>query len=161
MFESTQKLGDDIGRVLAAIRAQAQGRYACLLEAKGILFEDPEPEDRESWALRRLLEERRTTLLAIPRGMASGEPIEDVFAGWDHDELFLAVLNERVALVVACPRAESLKERALPPLKVLADRLLRYDASYRMDSRGRGFFFGRPKLDLVVIGRAKTEGQAP
>ena len=155
MFESKQKLAEDICRVLQALREQAGGRYACLVEAKCILFESPEPEDRESWALRRLLEERRAALLAIPKGMASGEPIEDVFEGWDHDELFLAVINERVALVLACPDAEPLKQDALAPLRVLADRLLRYDASYRMDSRGRGFFFGRPKLELVVIGRAQ------
>src|SRR5262245_2708282 len=156
MFESHERLADDIRGILVTLCELADGRYACLLEPKGILFEQPEPEEREIWALRRLLEERAAALFAIPKGLASGEPMEDVFEGWSHDELFLAFINQRVALVLACPEAEPLKERALPALRVLADRLLRYNASYRIDDKGRGFFFTRPKLDLVVVGRSEA-----
>lgn len=155
MFESTERLAGEIGELLDAIRGAAGSRYACLLEPKGILFERPEPDSREAWALRRLLEERSAALFGIPSSLASGEAMEDVFAGWDQDEFFLAFINGRVALVVACPEAESARERSMTALRALADRLLRYNETYRMDDAGRGFFFGRPKLDLVVIGRAR------
>jgi hypothetical protein len=154
MFESHDRLGEQIRMILAAVADLAGGSYVCLLEPKGILFEHAEPEERETWALRRLLEERSGALFGIPKSLASGEPMEDVFEGWSHEELFLAFINERVVLVVACTEAEPLKERALPILKVLADRLLRYNGAYRMDEKGRGFFFSRPKLDLVVVERA-------
>lgn len=154
MFESTERLAGEIADLLDAIRGVAESRYACLVEPKGIVFESPSPEGREAWALRRLLEERTGGLFAIPRNMASGEAMEDVFEGWGHDELLLAFINERIVLVVACPQAERAKERVLDPLRALADRLFRYNQTYRMDAHGRGFFFGRPKLDLVVVGRS-------
>jgi hypothetical protein len=125
------------------------------MEPARILFEDPEPEDRESFALRRLLEERGKALFAIPQHLETETSPEDVFADWHHDELFLAFINGRVALVVACAEAEPLRERAVRPLRALADRLLRYDEKYRMDEKGRGFFFGRARLDVVVVGRAQ------
>ncbi len=158
MFDSKHKLAEEVRGLLDALREMGGGRYACLVDPKGtIVFESPEPEGREVWALRRLLEDRGAALFAIPRAMASGEPLDDVFEGWSHDELFLAFLNERVVVVVACPEAETLKEQALKPLKALADRLFRYDETYRMDPKGRGFFFGRAKLDMVVIGRAGAD----
>lgn len=153
MFESTEKLADQIVRLLGGIRAASGGRYACLLDAERILFEDPEPEDDSLWALRRLLLARATELFRIPEGLASGGPTEDVFEGWTGDELFLAFINGRVVLVVACPEAEPLRQQALKPLRALADRLFRYQPRYRMDGRGRGFFFGRARLDMVVVGR--------
>lgn len=153
MFESKERLSREIGLLLDALRELAASPYAVIVEPKGILFESPEPEGRAAWALRRLLEERSGALFTIPRAMASGEPMEDVFEGWSHEELFLAFINERVALVIACAEAEPLKELAMRPLKALADRLLRFDETYRMDHKGRGFFFGRAKLDMVVIGR--------
>ncbi len=155
MFESGETLAREIRGLLEAIRGGAGGRYACVVEPKGIVFESPEPEGREVFALRRILEEKVAAFFAIPRRLASGEPMDDVFAGWDHDELFLAFINERVAVVVACPEAEPLKEQAMKPLRALADRLFRWNETYRMDAKGRGFFFGSPKLDLVVIGRAE------
>lgn len=155
MFETREKLADEIGTLLEGIRAQAEGRYACVMEPKGILFESPEAFGHDVWALRHILEERRGALFSIPTALASGEPMEDVFEGWDHDELFLAFVNGRVTLIVACPKAEPLKEQAMKPLRVLVDRLLRYDPTWRMDSKGRGFFFGRAKLDLVVVGRSQ------
>lgn len=153
MLESPRKLATDIGDLLQAIRELAGARYACLIEPKGIVFERAEPES--AWVLRRFLEQRAAALFSIPQSLASGEPMQDLFAEWDEDEFFLAFINGRVALVVACPEAEPLRESTRKPLQALADRLFRYNAAYRMDSRGRGFFFGRAKLDLVVIGRAQ------
>jgi hypothetical protein len=59
---------------------------------------------------------------------------------------------------VACPDAESLRERAFPLLKALADRLFRYNETYRLDAEGRGLFFGRARLDIVVVGGAREDG---
>jgi hypothetical protein len=155
VFESAEKLAEQIGRLLEGIRNAAGGRYACILDPQRILFESPEPEEAEDWALRRLLEDRAADVFRIPAGLASGGPTEDVFEGWKGDELFLAFINGRVALVVACPNAEPFRAQAMKPLKVLADRLFRYDSRYRMDGRGRGFFFGRARLDVVVVGRSE------
>jgi hypothetical protein len=155
MFESRERLSEEIGGLLDAIRGLARGRYACLVEPKGIVFESPEPESREQWRLRRLIEGNSAALFTIPESLASGAPMEDLFGGWDEDEFFLAIINGRVALVVACPEAEPLREQALRPLQALTDRLFRYKETYRMDPKGRGFFFGSPKLDMVVIGRAQ------
>ena len=155
MFESQERLKQDIASILEALRALASGRYACVVDPTGVLFESPaEPEDREGWALRRLLEERRSALFRLPAALASGADMEDVFEGWGHDELLLAFVNGRVAVIVTCAEAESLKEASRQPLGVLADRLLRFNPSWRVDERGRGFFFGRPRLDLVVVGAA-------
>lgn len=153
MLESSRKLATEIGDLLEAIRAMAEGRYACLIEPTGIVFERAAAAG--DWTLRRFLEQRAAALFTIPESLASGGPMEDLFAEWDEDEFFLAFINGRVALVVACPEAEPLRETARKPLRALADRLFRYNATYRMDARGRGFFFGRAKLDLVVIGRAR------
>lgn len=153
MFESSERLAGEIGDLLDAIRGAAGSRYACLLEPKAIVFERAEPDFREAWALKRFLEQRSAALFEIPASLASGEAMEDVFAGWDEDEFFLAFINGRVALVVACAEAESARDRSMETLRALADRLLRYNERYRMDEKGRGFFVGRPRLDLVVIGR--------
>ena len=144
--------------ILDAVRGLAQGRYACVVEPKGILFESPEPEGREAWALRRFLEEKCAALFAIPRAMAEGTDLDDAFEEWQQDEFLLAFINGRVALVVACPEAESLRERVFPLLKVLADRLFRYNETYRLDPEGRGLFIGRPRLDIVVVGGAHPNG---
>ena len=152
MIVSKDGLREDIAAVLEAIRVEAAGRYACVLDPKGILFERPEPLDDDGVALHRLLQERREELFAIPRALAAESEPPDVFARWERDEFFLAFVNERVAVVVACPDAEPLREGALSHLTILADRLLRFDERYRVDRQGRGFFMGRPKLDIVVVG---------
>ena len=38
-------------------------------------------------------------------------------------------------------------------LHALVDRLLRYNSAWRLDEKGRGLFFGSPRLDVVVVGR--------
>ena len=143
---------------LEAIRGLGDGRYACVVEPRGILFESPEPEGREAWALRRFLEDKCGALFAIPRAMADGTDLDDAFEEWQEDEFLLAFINGRVALVVACPDAESLRERAFPLLKALADRLFRYNETYRLDPDGRGLFIGRPRLDIVVVGAPHESG---
>jgi hypothetical protein len=158
VFESSRRLSGEVVEILEAIRGLGEGRYACVVEPRGIVFESPEPEGREAWALRRFLEEKCAALFAIPRAMAEGTDLEDAFDGWHQDEFLLAFINGRVALVVACPDAESLREHAFPLLKALADRLFRYNETYRLDPEGRGLFVGRPRLDIVVVGGAGEGG---
>jgi len=157
MFDSRERLGEEIRGLLSALRGLGSGRYACLLEPKGVLFEDADPDAGASWPLRRFLEARAESLFAIPRALASGEDMDDAFAEWEGDEFFLAFVNGRVALVVACPEAEALREKAGRVLKALVDRLLRYNAAWRVDEKGRGFFFTRPRLDTVVVGRPEAK----
>ena len=157
MFESRERLAEEVRGLLDAFRALGDGRFACLLEPKGLLFESAEPEAEGHWMLRRFLEQRAEALFRIPAAMASGEEMEDVFADWGDDGFFLAFINGRVALVVACPDPERLKEQAEPPLRALADRLFRMNAAWRLDEKGRGLFLGRARLDLIVVGRAGSD----
>lgn len=152
MFESSERLAEDIERALGALRAASGGRYACLLDGRRLLFESA-GEGEGAWALRQFLEERRAALLALPEAMAGEGPAEDVFEDWVEDDFFIAILNRKAAVVVACPDAEALREPAGPLLKILADRLFRLEPSLRLDTRGRGFFFGRTQLDVVVVAR--------
>ena len=156
MIVSKDRLRDDIGAVLEAIREDAGGRYACILDSKTILFEAPEPLSDEGVRLHRLLTEQREELFAIPGALKDETDPPDVFAAWPSDEFLLAFVNERVALVVACPDAEAVREKTLAHLEILADRLLRLEDRFRVDRQGRGLFLGRPRLDLIVIG-----GQQP
>ena len=158
MFESSRRLSAEVVEALEALRGLGRGRYACVAEPRGIVFEAPEPEGAEAWALRRFLEDRCAALFAIPQAMADGTALEDVFEEWHRDEFLLTFINGRVALVVACPDAESLRESCFPLLKVLTERLLRYNETYRLDPQGRGLFIGRPRLDIVVVGGAQESG---
>jgi hypothetical protein len=154
VFESTRRLEEDVRGLIEAVRVAASGRYACVMEPGTIRYESPEPEGQPIATLRRLLELNGSAIFALPAlmGDAAGEgPPEDPFDGWGHDELCLAFLNGKVAVVIACPDAEAGREAALKPLQILMDRLLRLQPAYR--SEGRGFFLGRPKLDFVTIAR--------
>ena len=117
----------------------------------------PEPEEGPVHALRRVIETRATSIIGLAAALARGDDMEDAFDAWADDEFLVAVLNEKVALVVACPDAEALKAKVDPPLRVLVDRLLRWKSSYRFDAQGRGLFVGRPRLDLIVVGRPAEE----
>ena len=155
MFDSKEMLSGQIQDLLATLLGVAQGRYACLVEPSKVTFEAHAPDEPVDWGLRRLLEEKSSVLFGIPEGLASDAPMDDLFEGWDRDDFLLAFVNGRVALVIACPDAEAARDRILEPLRVLVDRLLRFKEAYRMDARGRGLFFGRPRLDLVVVGRGE------
>lgn len=152
IFESRPVLRRDLLEAVEAIRRLGEGRYACVLDAGGIVLESPEPEDGRAFALRQLIQDGRAAIFAIPHSLAGEGPSEDAFAEWHEDEFLIAFLNQRVALVVACPDAERLKEEAAPLWPVWADRVLRFDERYRIDPRGRGLLFGSPRLDVVVIG---------
>ena len=67
----------------------------------------------------------------------------------------LAFLNGRVALLVACDEAEAAREQAERLFTTLADRLLRLEPSWRVDAKGRGLFFGRPRVDWIVVARER------
>ena len=152
IFESRAALRQGLLEAVDAIRTLGEGRYACVLDAGAIVLESPEPGDGRSFALRQLIEDRRAAILSIPQTLADDTPMEDVFSDWHEDEFLLAFLNQRVALVVACPDAEALKETGTELWPVWADRVLRFDERYRIDPKGRGLLFGSPRLDLVVIG---------
>jgi len=158
IFESRAAVRAALLETLEAVRTAGEARYACVLDAGGIVLESPaEPADGRAFALRQLVEERRAAILAIPEAMAGAGPAEDVFADWHEDEFLLALLNQRVALLVACADAEALKERTGPLWPVWADRVLRLDERYRIDPKGRGLLMARPRLDVVVIGRMANE----
>ena len=152
MFEDRNRLEENLLDLMAAIVDLGGGRYACLVERSGIVLEMPEPEDGPLQALRRVVEARAGSILGLAGALAAGGEMEDAFSGWTDDQFLVAVLNERVALVVACPDAEALQAKVDPPLRVLVDRLLRWKAAYRIDARGRGLFVARPRLDLIVVG---------
>jgi hypothetical protein len=154
MFESTEKLNQEVRGLLDALRGKGAGRYAAVFERKGILFESP-PEGREGeWVLRRFLQDHLEALFRVPAALQASEGMEDLFADWEEDEFFLAVINGRVGILVACPEAERLRDESSRLLKALADRLFRLNPAFRLDEKGRGLFLGRPRLDTVVIGRA-------
>jgi hypothetical protein len=160
VFEAKERLEQDLLDLMAAILDLGDGRYACLVERSGILLETAEPEDAPLGALRRLIEVRAPSILGLAAALAGGGDMEDAFSGWEDDEFLVAVLNERVALVVACPDAEALKGEVDPPLRALVDRLLRWKPAYRFDAHGRGLFVGRPRLDLIAVGGHAEEPSA-
>jgi hypothetical protein len=157
MFESREKLGREIKKLLGALRGLGAGRYACLLEPGGVVFEDADPDAPAPWGLRRFLEARTEALFAIPRALFSDEELgEDVFESWDEDGFFLAFVNGRVAAVVACPDPAGLEEESKRLLKVLVDRVIRYNTAWRADEGGRGLFFSRPRLDTIVVAKPES-----
>jgi hypothetical protein len=160
VFEAKERLEENILDLMAAIVDMGGGRYACLVERSGIVLEMPEPEEGPLQALRRVIDARAASILGLAGALAGGGEMEDAFSGWTDDEFLVAVVNERVALVVACPDAEALQGKADPPLRVLVDRLLRWKATYRIDRQGRGLFAGRPRLDVIVVGGPGPGGAA-
>jgi len=153
MFESTARLREDVHRLLAALRELAEGPYAALFDSKGVLLESPDDAGEGGWRLRRLVQNRAEALFHVPAALHGGEEMSDLFEDLEGDEFFLAFLNGRVGFLVACPDAQRLEDESGKLLKVLADRLLRLNPAWRLDERGRGLFFGSPRLDTVVIGR--------
>jgi hypothetical protein len=161
MFESSRRLHEDVQKLLEALRGLAQGRYAALFDAKGVLMESPQGGEQGEWAVRRFLQERAATLFRIPAALHSGAEMDDVFAEWSQDEFFLAFVNGRVGVIVACDDAKQVEEESGELLRVLVDRLLRLNAGWRLDEKGRGIFAGRPRLDTIAIGRSSADGDTP
>ena len=154
MFESREKLGAEIRRLLRSLRVLGEGRYACLFEPNGVLFEDVDPDTPPPWPIRRFLEQRAKALFAIPAGVLSGSELEeDIFAEWEDDGFFLVFVNGRVVVVVACPDPAGLEQDSGKLIKVLVDRAIRFNTAWRADERGRGLFFSRPRLDTIVVER--------
>ena len=150
MFESRERLAQEIERLLLALRSVAQGPEACLFDRRGLLFDSAEGEG--PGPLWEFLESRRHDVFSIPESLAGQGPEEDPFELWGGGDVLLAFINGRVALALSCADAEAAQEQIRLPLRALADRLLRFEASYRLDQDGRGLFFGAPRLDLVVVG---------
>jgi hypothetical protein len=153
MFESASRLREDVLGLLGALRSLGEGRYAALFDPKGVLLDTPEGGAEGEWALRSFVEKSAGGLFRIPAALHSGEEMEDVFAEWTQDQFFLAFVNGRVGVIVACPDAKGLEEQSGKLLAALVDRLLRLNAGWRLDETGRGLLAGRPRLDTVAIGR--------
>ena len=157
MFDSSGRLQRDVAEGLEALRGLGSGRYAALFDPRGILIESPRNGEGDGGALHRFLESRASALFRIPTALHSGEEMEDHFADWAADEFFLAFVNGKVGLLVACADAKGLEAESGQLLKLLVDRLLRLNRGWRLDEKGRGILAGRPRLDTVAIGRADGE----
>jgi len=155
VFESKARLREDAGRLLDALRELGEGRYGAVFDRKGVLLESP-GDSSEGWPLRQFVQSRGEALFRLPAALHGGEEMKDLFEDMDGEAFFLAFLNGRVGILVACLDAQRLEDESGKLLKVLVDRLLRLDPSWRLDERGRGLFFGSPRLDTVVIGRPCT-----
>jgi hypothetical protein len=153
VFESKARLQEDARRLLDALRELGEGRYAVLFDPKGVLVESPDETTEGEWVLRRLVQSHAEALFRLPGALHQGEQMRDLFEDLEGDEFFLAFLNGRVGFLVACPDAQRLEDESGKLLKVLADRLLRFNPAWRLDEKGRGLFFGSARLDTVVIGR--------
>jgi hypothetical protein len=160
MFESASRLRKDVCEMLDALRALGESRYAAVFDAKSIVATSPAEASEGERALGRLLQSQAEALLRLPRALESGEAIDDLFSDFGDEEFLLAVLNGKLGVIVACADAERLKADSERLLPVLFDRLLRLDGRYRLDERGRGLFFGSPRLDTVVIPRPEREPEA-
>jgi hypothetical protein len=157
MFESASRLRKDVSEMLDSLRELAAGRYAAVFDAKEVVAESPSRTEEGEWTLRRVLQSQAGPLLRVPRALESGEPIPDLFADFGDEEFLLAVVNGKLGVLVACADAAKLREDAARLLPALVDRLLRLEDRWRVDERGRGLFWGSPRLDTVVIPRPGGE----
>jgi len=153
MFESADKLRRDVTEMLDALRGLGASRYAAVFDAKAVVAESPGEKGEDAWALRRMLQSQPESLLRLPAALHGGDEMSDIFSDWTEDEFLLAVVNGRVGVLVACADAARLEADAQRLLRALVDRLLRLDPAWRIDEKGRGLFFGSPRLDTVVIPR--------
>jgi len=154
MFESERRLREDVSGILDALRSLGEGRYAAVFDRKGVLVESPREGEQGEWVLRRFLESRSAALFRIPAALHGEEPMEDAFEDWGGEEFFLAFVNGKVGLIVACSDARHVEQESSRLLSVLVDRLLRLNPAWRVDEKGRGLFASRPRLDTVAIGRS-------
>jgi hypothetical protein len=153
MFESTDKLRRDVAEMLATLRELGAGRYAAVFDAKSVIAESPDETTEAEWPLRRMLQSQAASLLRVPGALHGGEEMGDPFAELTEDEFLLAVANGKGGVLVACQDAARLEADSGRLLRALFDRLLRLQPGWRVDDKGRGLFFGSPRLDTVVIPR--------
>jgi hypothetical protein len=154
VFESAERLREDVERLTDALRQTANARAAFVVDTAKILFASAAEETPAGWAGRGFQEARLARLFELPASLEGAGPEADVFEGWDDDEFLIAVLNGRVALVLFCPDAERARAALERPFATLADRLLRWRPALAVDPQGRGLFVGRPRVDWIVVGRA-------
>jgi len=157
MFESASRLRRDVSEMLDALRELAESRYAAVFDATAVVAESPAETAEGQWALRRLLQSQAEALLRLPRALSDGDEIADLFADYGDEEFLLAVVNGKLGVLVACADPTRLKADSERLLPALVDRLLRLDDRYRLDEKGRGLFWGSPRLDTVVIPRPASE----
>jgi hypothetical protein len=154
MFESSGRLHDETSRLLESLRTLGKGRYAALFDRKGLLLETPPGGDQGEWALRGFVQKHAEALFRIPAALHDpAQPMDDAFEDWSDDEFFLAFVNGKVGMIVACPDAKRVEEESPELLRALVDRLLRLNPGWRLDEKGRGILASRPRLDTVAIGR--------
>jgi len=153
VFESETRLRRDVVDILDSLRGLGSGWYAAVFDRSKVVLESASEASPGAAALRRLLQAEAEPLLRLPGALQRGEATSDVFAGFAADEFLLAVVNGKVGVVVACADAAKLETESARLVRALVDRLLRIDPAWRYDDKGRGIFFGSPRLDTVVIPR--------
>jgi hypothetical protein len=153
MFESETRLRRDLVDILDSFRGLGEGCFAAVFDARAIVAESASEDATSASALRRLIVAEAASLLRLPGALQRGDEMGDLFASFEADEFLLAVVNGKVGLLVACADAQRLEKDSARLVRALVDRLLRLDASWRYDEKGRGIFFGSPRLDTVVIPR--------
>jgi hypothetical protein len=153
MLETEGRLRRDVAELLDSLRELGSGRWAAVFDAKGVVAESPGEAGEGEWVLRRLIQDRGAALLRVPAALHGGQEMDDLFESWTADEFWLAVLNGRVGVLVACADAARLEAESAQLVRALVDRLLRLNPAWRLDEKGRGLFFGSPRLDTVVIPR--------
>jgi hypothetical protein len=154
MFESSSRLHDEVSGLLEALRTLGAGRYAALFDRKGLLLETPAGGEQGEWALRGFVQKHAEALFGIPAALHDpAQSMDDAFEDWADDEFFLAFVNGKVGVIVACPDAARVEKESEKLLRALVDRLLRLNPGWRLDEKGRGILASRPRLDTVAIGR--------
>lgn len=156
MFETRSRLHEDVSVLLGVLRDISEGAYVSLLDRTGVLAESASPDASVVPKLRGVIAERTESIFALPGAMAADGPTEDVFEGFAGLGFLVAILNGRVALVVACADPASARGAIEAPFKALADRLFRINPAWRTDEKGRGIFFSRPRLDWIVVEKGES-----
>jgi hypothetical protein len=159
MLETSGRLRRDVFELLDSLRALGGSRYAAVFDARALVAESPAEPGPGEERLHRLVRDQSTALLRVPAELQRGGEMADLFDDCTADEFLLAVVNGRVGVLVACADAARLEAESERLLRALVDRLLRLDATWRIDERGRGLFFGSPRLDTVVIPRPTGENE--
>lgn len=163
MFESTDRLSEELLQGLEALRGLGDGHWAALFDRQGVRLESPAADsdpagDPPAATLRLFVRDHAAALFGIPAALQAGNELEDHFAAFAEEEFFLAFVNGKVAILVACADAQRIEDESGPLLRLLVDRLLRLEPRWRLDEQGRGILAARPRLDTVVIGRDDEAG---